>query len=311
MRADPPAATDADGKASTAATPASERFTEEVVDQRILSRPLSKWSMLVLRFGAAIAGLVVLILWASRRSDVRKGRLPPPPGRPLAVQPFQPAAALGVFLLWLVGGSLVALAVHGIRRGTPDGQPAELGLLGMCVASLPVAVWVVLRARRLRPLQGTDTETPSASLRIGALGYLVSAAVVLVLSLVMAVVLTLVLRKPPELQGLVKEVLESKSPLLAILITVLGVVVAPFAEEAVFRGTLYPAARSLLGVRWAAVAVSALFAAIHMNLLASVPLFGLALLLTWCYERTGSILAGVIVHAGSNAASLIPLLLAR
>ncbi len=296
---------------STPVATTSEPFTEKVLDERIMSRPLAMWSMLVLRFGAAIAGLVVLILYAVKRGDVRKGLLPPPPTRPLAVRPFSVVGALGIFLLWFVAGVAVALAVDGIRAGTFEELPAELNLLGMCAASLPIAVWVVVRARRERPPQGTDTVPISMSLRIGGLGYLASAAIVLLLSLAMAALLTLVLGKPPELQALVKDVLESKSPLLAILITVLGILVAPFAEEAVFRGTLYPAARSLLGVRWGAVVVAALFAGIHGNLLAGVPLFGLALLLTWCYERTGSILAGVIVHATSNAASLLPLLLAR
>ncbi len=88
-------------------------------------------------------------------------------------------------------------------------------------------------------------------------------------------------------------------------------VVAPVTEEAVFRGALYGSLSVAIGLARGRVAVVAIFAAVHAHALALVPLFGLALLLTWCYERTGSIFAGVVVHALSNAASLVPLLLAR
>ena len=54
--------------------------------------------------------------------------------------------------------------------------------------------------------------------------------------------------------------------------------------------------------------VSALFALIHVNLPTFVPLFALALALTWLYERTDNLLAPIIAHALFNAANFAVLL---
>ena len=68
----------------------------------------------------------------------------------------------------------------------------------------------------------------------------------------------------------------------------MAVVLAPIAEEAIFRGVLYPAFRNR-GHRWIGLWVTALlFGAIHVNLAAFVPLTFLALVFTWLYERTGN-----------------------
>ena len=94
------------------------------------------------------------------------------------------------------------------------------------------------------------------------------------------------------------------------LIALFGAFVAPFTEEAVFRGLLYPSLRKVLpgGAFGAAVAVSLLFAAIHGSLVAFVPLFVLAMLLAGVMERTNSLLACVVVHAIHNGTSLVPMM---
>ena len=72
-----------------------------------------------------------------------------------------------------------------------------------------------------------------------------------------------------------------------------------------------PALREAMGVRGAALASSAAFAAVHLDVTAALPLFGLAVLLAWQVERTGSLLGCAFVHAVNNATSLLPLFLLR
>jgi membrane protease YdiL (CAAX protease family) len=83
-----------------------------------------------------------------------------------------------------------------------------------------------------------------------------------------------------------------------------AVVLAPLAEEFVFRGLLFSTAkhfgRPLLG--W--FGVSFLFAAFHANAPIFLPLFVLALALTWLYEKTEGLLAPVIAHSLFNAGNL-------
>lgn len=80
---------------------------------------------------------------------------------------------------------------------------------------------------------------------------------------------------------------------------------APLAEEVVFRGAIL---RSLLTSMkpWTAIAISALFfSLVHMNP-AQMPFAFLAgLLLGWMYWRTGSILPGMAYHWANNSAAYI------
>ena len=80
---------------------------------------------------------------------------------------------------------------------------------------------------------------------------------------------------------------------------------APLAEEIVFRGAVL---RTLLTSMkpWTAIAVSALiFGAIHMNP-AQIPFAFLAgILLGWMYWRTGSILPGMAYHWANNSVAYI------
>ena len=74
-----------------------------------------------------------------------------------------------------------------------------------------------------------------------------------------------------------------------------------------FRSSVRP---GYVGLRralpaWAAAAVSAaLFAWIHGSALAFAPLFALGVLLALAYERSGTLLVPVYIHAFFNATSL-------
>ena len=79
------------------------------------------------------------------------------------------------------------------------------------------------------------------------------------------------------------------------------VVMAPICEELLFRGVIYPSLRDLGHRRLAIAASSLLFAAIHGSLALMLPLTVLAVILVWLYEKTGSIVAPVLMHAAFNA----------
>ncbi len=98
-------------------------------------------------------------------------------------------------------------------------------------------------------------------------------------------------------------------------------ILAPFAEELIFRGAIL---RSLLSWgktdgnakntanssnntrHWLMIAVSALFfAAVHMNPAQMPHAFVMGLLLGWMYYRTGSIIPGVVLHWVNNSVAYI------
>jgi len=111
----------------------------------------------------------------------------------------------------------------------------------------------------------------------------------------------------PEDEQAVALMLGAKSPWLRAYLGFFAIVLAPVAEEFVFRGTLYPLVKQLGFPKLALFGVSFLFALIHVNAPTFVPLFFFALAQTWLYERTDNLLAPITVHALFNAANLIAL----
>jgi membrane protease YdiL (CAAX protease family) len=89
-----------------------------------------------------------------------------------------------------------------------------------------------------------------------------------------------------------------------VLVVAMAVVVAPLAEEFVFRGYLYRVAARWTGRRMGMVFASLLFAVIHAHVPALGGLFVLAMALNLVYEHTGSIWAPVLMHSAFNGTTL-------
>jgi membrane protease YdiL (CAAX protease family) len=113
---------------------------------------------------------------------------------------------------------------------------------------------------------------------------------------------------PTENQAAVKLLTDAKSLLSTVYLGVFAVVMAPVAEEFIFRGMLFPFVKRLGFPKLAWLGVSFLFALIHFNAPTFVPLFVFALALTWLYERTDNLLAPITAHVLFNAANLAVLL---
>lgn len=135
----------------------------------------------------------------------------------------------------------------------------------------------------------------------------------------------------PENERAVDLITNARSVWLRVYLGFFAVILAPVAEEFIFRGILFPfvkqfrwpwLARSIRRHGWprlawfirqrgwrmlAWVGVSLLFAFIHLNAPTLVPLFVFALAQTWLYERTDNLLAPITSHALFNATNLIML----
>ena len=82
-----------------------------------------------------------------------------------------------------------------------------------------------------------------------------------------------------------------------------AIVVAPVGEELLFRGLAYPTLKQWGFRRFAWWGPSIFFATMHNNLQVFASLVLLALLLTWLYESTGTLLAPILTHSLFNAAN--------
>ncbi len=106
---------------------------------------------------------------------------------------------------------------------------------------------------------------------------------------------------PGHTHPLVGPLLEEGRPVLIWPLLLVGVILAPLAEEVFFRGLLFPALAKPVGVFWSAAITAALFAALHFNWVGLIPIFGLGVFLARAYHRTGSILVPIFIHGLHNA----------
>ncbi len=149
--------------------------------------------------------------------------------------------------------------------------------------------------------------------RNGNLGKALLLAVV-VLALAVPVILSLeyvsalALEKiglPPEDQRAVELIARAKSWWLRGYLAFFAVVLAPVAEEFIFRGVLFPFVKQLCWPKMAWIGVNLLFALVHFNAPTFLPLFVLALVFTWLYEKTDCLLAPIAAHSLFNTTNLI------
>lgn len=140
-----------------------------------------------------------------------------------------------------------------------------------------------------------------------------SAPVAIVLVLVawllqFAVLYTLAwMGEQPEPEIAVTMLTNAKSWWLRAYLGIFTVAIAPVAEEFIFRGMLYPLIKQSGRPRLAWYGVSFLFALIHWDIVAFLPLFLLAIGFTWLYEKTDSLLAPITAHSLFNMTNLIML----
>jgi membrane protease YdiL (CAAX protease family) len=120
-------------------------------------------------------------------------------------------------------------------------------------------------------------------------------------------VLYQVILHPHGKQTVAKDLGADKGGLLLVLAAILVIVIAPVCEEFFFRGFFYRALRSRFSVIAAAVIAGLVFGAVHYTgsqTLSVLPVLAvLGFVFCMLYERTGSILPGIALHAVNNSIS--------
>lgn len=77
-------------------------------------------------------------------------------------------------------------------------------------------------------------------------------------------------------------------------------IIAPFAEEILFRGFIYRVFIKTWPIWLGSILSAALFALIHIQFQTFIPLFVLGLLLNYSYRKTGSIWTPIALHSLNN-----------
>lgn len=112
----------------------------------------------------------------------------------------------------------------------------------------------------------------------------------------------------PAPQTMIRVFLESAGRAGQIYLGFVAVVMAPIAEELLFRGILYPALKQRFRRPLALAVTSLIFAALHANAATFVPLTAFAVALGLLYDRTRNLLAPIAAHAVFNAGNVVLLI---
>jgi membrane protease YdiL (CAAX protease family) len=105
----------------------------------------------------------------------------------------------------------------------------------------------------------------------------------------------------PEAQQAVQILQATESVWRRTLYGFVAILVAPAAEEILFRGLVYPSIKQMGFPRLALWGTSLIFAATHVNAMALIPLTFVALMFTLLYEKTNNLLAPILAHSFFNA----------
>jgi membrane protease YdiL (CAAX protease family) len=249
------------------------------------------WRVRLLTFtGAALLAVSAVVLWRllRRRARVAEAPLPPPWGL---------ADGLGLFFRSAFAYLLIPAVVVVLLPRTPAGT-AIMGLVG----GVPMVWW----ARRYLHSRGETVRgtfglvpQPGATRRLVAWGL-----ALLALSIVGESLLSLALGAlgvtSHWADGFLEEFLWGSPPAVAAG-TLDGVVWAPIFEEMAFRGLLFPTLRLRLPAWSAALLSAAIFGVAHgygIQGFAAVTWSGMIWALG--YQRTRSLLPGMLAHAASN-----------
>ena len=222
---------------------------------------------------------------------------------------------LGVFLLVFIGsivffGTLALLATAAIQHvdmstvlKSPSVLYINLSLVAQAIAFIVVLFYflVLVRLRRAgdfwpalgwRPLNGTRTNL-AAAIRV-----LLGGVALAILSSVVG----LFLKQPTATP--IEEFFKARQTVLMLM--AFGILVAPLVEETIFRGFIYPVVARQFGVVPGILLTGILFGGSHaMQLGGAVGqvaiIMGVGIVLTWVRARTGSVLAGFLMHVAYNS----------
>ena len=97
---------------------------------------------------------------------------------------------------------------------------------------------------------------------------------------------------------------EGESPIALTLLALFAIILAPIAEEIIFRGCIYRFLKSKLSTGFAMFISGVFFASVHGNLMALGPLILVGVLLAYIYEKERNILVPICYHALFNFLTL-------
>ena len=213
---------------------------------------------------------------------------------------------LGLFISFVVG--LIALTVgNRLQPGMSDADAALMRqVVGMMTfhGAILVLVHFLLRAHQTtwRAAFGLDQRR---ALLMGAVATLVVLPGALALGEFSRFALKEITGSEPPTQEAIRLLLLGMSWPRLLVFGFAAIVLAPVAEEVLFRGVLYRALYDRGHPHLALWGTALLFAAVHGNAAGFLAFLFIGVAMAWLYRRTGSLLAPIATHMLFNATNFV------
>lgn len=258
-----------------------------------------------------LSGVALFAWWLLRTSLGRTSLAESKPRRNC----MTPVAPFLIFLVWLLGVAVLQSLASALAPSLQHWRALFLSQVVYSVASAAIVALVLTVAKFTfaRGLKGFGLRLGTAPKDLGLAFLTLLAVWPLILA---AMSLTIIITRRLYGQGYqipqheaLKLITEYPTAALQVILVIVAVGVAPVVEEMLFRGLFQTTIRSYSGRPWLAVVLtSLLFAGIHADASHWPSLFVLALGLGYAYERSGSLLRPIFMHAMFNAISIVTVL---
>ncbi len=293
-----------------AATESSQRVFHETLSkkeavflQNIRSRPRLVSAMTLTFAGVLLMGFGLNLYVVSRRIHGLPAMISSGAGLPSV--PWGMADIVQMFVLLFFVEALLISAQLGISTVMDKEWPGKDFMLmaNSLVRDILVAGFVVLVVTRKYRTKiahmGLSTVRLWQNIKTGVLAYVAIIPALIVVLIITGTVAKLFSYEPPP-QPVVQIYLnENKNPQLlffSFFVALLG----PAIEEIFFRGFTYQAFRTRFGATKAMFLSAFIFSFLHLNLVAFIPIFFLGVVLSYLYEKTGTLAAPMTVHMLHN-----------
>ena len=264
------------------------------------------------------AGLLLLARWLLTTSLGRKALADSPPRR--NNMPF--FVPLIPLVIWFGPVPLASMIAHTFLSDVPAWKGALLdncifGIGQIVTTGLILILASIYFARRLKGfglnVRTTVRDFVAAFVNLLAVWPLVMAAMIVTISL-----MTFVTSRDYQMERHqeLNLIIEHPQLPLRVMIIVVAVIITPVMEELLFRGLFQTAIRSFFEARmgpqripssqiWFAIVISsAFFAIMHPNPGHFPALFVLGIGMGYAYEKSGSLLRPIFIHALFNATTI-------
>ncbi len=259
-------------------------------------------------------GVLLVIFWPFvRRTLAQHGLI----GLGALPSPFIISSTQRVFVSWFFGCLIIGTLLSALASLAPKSSDYQaLALFTQSLAQGAVALWLIVKLGRpaddqlpisipLRLAYGPSVRG-ALGLAVWTLGGLAIGAVAVASAFAVSLMLGAEL---PESQAALELFADLSSLSSQVAVAISVTIFAPLFEEILFRGFLYRNLRDVIQPVPAMLATGLLFGIVHLDPAFMFQLSALGAVLCFVYERSGSLLVPIAIHAVWNGAQLVSMLI--